>query len=175
MQQQTLKIKTTDRDPFAIVELDGVLAGPTVYELKHEGNRLVQHLGRHYVVLDMEKVTFIDSGAIGVVMYLVNMCKQMGGRMAAVGPSAKEALGSLYQVSLQKFVDFHPDSQTALAKICEKCGLNPPRDIVAAQQGDSPGEGPAGDRLEQLEGRLDKIESLLERIAGMNQDDELSA
>ncbi len=172
--QQTLKIETTDRDPFAIIELDGVLPGLTVYELKYEGNRLVQHLGRHYVVLDMEKVTFIDSGAIGVVMYLVNMCKQMGGRMAAVGPSAKEALGFLYQVSLQKFVDFHPDAQTALAKICEKCGLNPPRDIVAAQQSDSPEVAAGGDRLGQLETRMANIESLLEGLLGMKQDDELS-
>ena len=161
-----LSLTTHDHDPFAVIELSGMLAGPTVYQLKHEFHRLIEYLGRNYVVVDLRQVSFIDSGGIGVVMYAYNHCKQMGGRLGAVEPANKNALGTLYQASLQRFIDFGDTPRAVLERICEKAGLTVPSDLYPVLGG-TPAPNMA-ERVGQLEERLGRIESLLERIAGQS-------
>jgi anti-anti-sigma factor len=74
----SLKIEALDADPFVIMTLHGSIAGVTVYELKHEGNRLIDYLGRHIVVLDMAAVDMIDSAGIGVIALFQDLQKHGG-------------------------------------------------------------------------------------------------
>lgn len=122
----TLKIEILDQDPFVILTLRGTLSGVNVYELKHEGNRLIEYLGRLYVILNMKDIDFIDSGGIGVIVHFFQSCKKMGGRLAVVTPADEKAAWPMHQASLQRFVDFHPSLGGALLGISERCGINIP-------------------------------------------------
>jgi hypothetical protein len=54
--------------PKNTIHLSGWLAQMEVYKLKYEINRLVSHLGHHFIVLDKFGISFVDSGGIGVIV-----------------------------------------------------------------------------------------------------------
>lgn len=157
----TLKIETQDLDPFAILTLRGALSGVDVYTLKHEGNRLIEYLGRLYVVLDMKEIEFVDSGGIGVIVHFFQACKKMGGRLAVVLPESERAAWSLTQASLQRFIDFYKDLAGALQGISERCGINIPpalRGFCEPEQ-PSPTAPDQGAVSQTLEARLAELEA----------------
>jgi anti-anti-sigma factor len=162
MQEPDFSYRSQECHPFAIVKLAGQFARAHVHELKHEANRLIAYNGCHYLVLDMVGVTFLDSGAIGVVMFLFEMCKKQGGRLSIVAPQTAKPLHSLYQASLQKFIGFHPSVQMAVKDTCDKLGLPlPQRLFLKVEHPEEPREVTAEDRLDMMEMRIERIEHLL--------------
>lgn len=152
---QTLEIETADHDPFAIMTLHGALAGSTVYELKHAGNRLIEYLGRHYIVLDLGDVTFIDSAGIGVMVYFFQACKNMGGRLVAVMPRNAEVMRPINQGSLERFISFSADLAGALEGLCSRSGLQLPPALRAMIQ---PAEAAVSEEIKTLKQRVMELE-----------------
>lgn len=157
-----LKIETQEFHPFAILTLDGWFAQAEVYKLKHECSRLVEYLSRHFLILDLANVTFIDSSGVGVLVHIDKACKALGGQVTIVQPKNTMVLETLYTVSLPRFIDFHPDVPAAIAGACKKFGLTPPGELLQAQGIEVASAVPA--TIEQLTAQVRQLEERLARM-----------
>lgn len=160
MTEAQLEIHTIDRDPFAIIKIKGELRTATVYDLKHECNRLIEYYGRNLVIIDAAELAYSESSGIGVFMYAFNLCRQMGGRLAIVEPRNEQCRDSLFQSRLNSFIEFQKTADGALKALCQKMGLNIP-DIDLSGEGIQ--EKTLEQRVEELESRLKMLEDKLLR------------
>jgi anti-anti-sigma factor len=118
-----------------VMELTGQLTlGNRLMEVEHV---IKQHIekGSKKLVLDVTKLTFLDSAGIGMVMVCSGAIQQAGGRMLIVGAEGK--VGRVLELThIHEVIGMHSDLASACA------AFDAPAPAAPRQQ--SPGLGTAG-------------------------------
>ena len=81
-----LTVDVAPRDDGVLVTLDGIVDLATAPELRATLLPLVAP--EHALVLDLERVTFVDSTGLGVLVAAHRRAKATGGRFVLANPSA---------------------------------------------------------------------------------------
>ncbi len=71
-----------------VIRFAGEITMDNARELKNRGRQVVEGQGRA-VVMDLSKVTFIDSSGIGFLIVLKSRCDEAGKRFALLSPSVQ--------------------------------------------------------------------------------------
>jgi anti-anti-sigma factor len=150
------------KHPLAILRVGGFLAQLEVYKLKNQAEAALRD-GIRYILLDLTLTDFIDSAGIGAIVSLRIDCNKAGGKLLIVEPRQQTINHTLTNSSIPRLVPCFADMQTALANMQELYGIPgghaPHPDVAAAGQSPAAGNG-----LEALNLRLEKIENALQRI-----------
>jgi len=72
-------------DDILIADLDGELDHHTSAVIREEIDKTVDAFHAKHLIFNFEKVTFMDSSGIGVIMGRYNKISQLGGRLVITG------------------------------------------------------------------------------------------
>jgi len=72
-------------DDILIADLDGELDHHTSAVIREEIDKTVDAFHSKHLIFNFEKVTFMDSSGIGVIMGRYNKISQLGGRLVITG------------------------------------------------------------------------------------------
>ena len=72
-------------DDILIADLDGELDHHTSAVIREEIDKTVDAVHSKHLIFNFEKVTFMDSSGIGVIMGRYNKISQLGGRLVITG------------------------------------------------------------------------------------------
>jgi anti-sigma B factor antagonist len=109
----TTESRTREVAPdITVVELAGRLhTGASLRSIEFAIQKLLE-AGRRKVVLDLSKVDFLDSSAVGMLIVSSAHMKKLGGRMRIAG--ARSRVADLFAiVHLDQVADLSPDVVTA--------------------------------------------------------------
>lgn len=84
-----MKVKVEERDGVLVAWLSGELDHHAADSVRQELDTALQRRRADKVVLDMSRLTFMDSSGIGVVLGRYKKVKEAGGRMAVRGLNDK--------------------------------------------------------------------------------------
>ena len=82
-----MQIEFEMTDDILIANLDGELDHHTSAVIREEIDKTVDAFHSKHLIFNFEKVTFMDSSGIGVVMGRYNKITQLGGRLIVTGCS----------------------------------------------------------------------------------------
>jgi anti-anti-sigma factor len=117
MSRDTLTYHLEEAAPDACVfHLSGMLRGSQASYDFQEAARDRLDEGTKRVVIDLSKVTMLDSTGIGIIATLITAAKEAGGRIGVAGATRRtEQL--LQLVHILDFVAYGPDAASVLAKL----------------------------------------------------------
>ncbi|MBN1550403.1 STAS domain-containing protein [bacterium] len=85
-----MKIKTRDRDDIAILDISGeITIGQGDVQLRKEINELVNNKEIVNIILNLSKVSFIDSSGIGEIVRSYTTVQKHGGKLKLMGLESK--------------------------------------------------------------------------------------
>ena len=85
-----MKIKVREKDEITILEISGeITIGQGDVELRKEINDLVGSQDKMNIILNLGKVSFIDSSGIGEIVRSYTTVQKNGGKLKLVGLEAK--------------------------------------------------------------------------------------
>ena len=157
--EQALSIKSEVHPPLAIVRLSGWLAMLEVYKLRSFSETLFEE-GTKYVVLDLSKITHIDSAGIGIIVQISRSCSKVGGHLNLVRPAQGHVQRVLEVTSLDQAIMFFNDVDSALGEMNERFGVS----TQAKQNGNGVDSAQAVEQIKALSARIDKLEERLQRL-----------
>lgn len=87
----SLVIDLEKREDILCVRLDGELDHHTAIQLREKVDRAIKNLGLSNILLNLERLTFMDSSGLGVILGRYNQVKSLGGEMVVccVKPQVK--------------------------------------------------------------------------------------
>jgi len=101
-----------------VMDFTGPLSTPgiTVANVERAIKRRIEE-GSRKLVLDLNKVDFLDSSGVGLLVVALSAMERAGGKMAIVGATGvvKQVLGTVH---LERVIGLYPD----LASACEAIG-----------------------------------------------------
>lgn len=98
-----------------LLRLEGGIAQEATSRLQTVMQKLINK-GWHYLLVDFEKVYFIDSTAIGMLLMFNAECRRVGGRLGLCG--AASPVADILQVTTRNLVfGFYPDARTGAAEM----------------------------------------------------------
>ena len=107
-----MEIKSTQQDGVTVFEVTGEINISTSPELK----KLFEKQTSKKVVVDLQKVSYIDSSGLATLVEMLKKMKAQGGSLGLSGLSDK--VRSLFEITkLDKLFVISPNQQEALAKI----------------------------------------------------------
>ena len=107
-----MEIKSTQQDGVTVFEVTGEINISTSPELK----KLFEKQTSKKVVVDLQKVSYIDSSGLVTLVEMLKKMKAQGGSLGLSGLSDK--VRSLFEITkLDKLFVISPNQQEALAKI----------------------------------------------------------
>jgi len=80
-----MQIEFEMTDDILIADLDGELDHHTSAVIREEIDKTVNAFHSKHLIFNFEKVTFMDSSGIGVIMGRYNKISQLGGRLVITG------------------------------------------------------------------------------------------
>ncbi len=80
-----MQIEFEMTDDILIADLDGELDHHTSAVIREEIDKTVEAFHSRHLIFNFEKVTFMDSSGIGVIMGRYNKISQLGGRLVVTG------------------------------------------------------------------------------------------
>lgn len=107
---------------IAIVSVIGEVDAATKPPLQAEVTRLLEEPDMR-LVLDLTEVTFMDSGALGLLIEANNRSQETGGRFALVGADPVR-LRVLWLTGLAKWLPLHDDLDTAVDSVSGSAELS---------------------------------------------------
>jgi anti-sigma B factor antagonist len=110
-------VTTDTEDNFAVVRLDGAVDAHTAPQFEEAVQKIIDD-GTNNIVVDCEKLTYISSAGLGVVMGFIEEVRDAGGDIKICGLSEKvkqpfEILG------FESLFHFCPDVASAKDKFSE--------------------------------------------------------
>jgi anti-anti-sigma factor len=114
---EPLQITIEQCEETDILQLCGALSREGAAKLQCAALLLLEH-GHRRLVIDFERVTFIDSAGIGVVLQLNAECRGNRGRLALAG-AASSVADILRQITRSLVLKFYPDAHAARRDLCE--------------------------------------------------------
>lgn len=165
-----LAVEIDDRHPLGVIYLSGSIAAMEVYKVKALADSSLRD-GNKYFILDLTKVSFLDSAGIGLVLQIRNACHSAGGAVILVRPLAPQVQRALEIASLHTLIPFFDTLIDALEYARIKFG------VILAEV--SPTLGPEEltemvrdltSRLTQVEQRLVSLAQVEERLARLERD-----
>jgi anti-sigma B factor antagonist len=107
-----MEVKSSQQDGVSIFKINGEINISTSPELK----KSLEKNPSKKVVIDLEKVGYIDSSGLATLVELLKKTKSAGGSLALAGMSDK--VRSLFEITkLDKLFLIVPSQQDAIAKI----------------------------------------------------------
>ena len=107
-----MEVKAHQQDGVFIFYVDGEINISTSPELK----KLFDKLSAKKVIVDLEKVTYIDSSGLATLVEMLKKMRSQGGGLGLAGMSDK--VKSLFEITkLDKLFSISPNQQEALAKL----------------------------------------------------------
>jgi len=91
--------------------------GNRLIEAEHEIREQIRQ-GARKLVLDLTKLTFLDSAGIGVLAVCSGAMTKSGGRLA-IAAGAGKVKESLELTRLDKVIEIYPDSESACAALVQ--------------------------------------------------------
>jgi stage II sporulation protein AA (anti-sigma F factor antagonist) len=82
-----MQIEFEMTDDILIANMDGELDHHTSAVIREEIDKTVDAFHSRHLIFNFEKVTFMDSSGIGVIMGRYNKISQLGGRLVVTGCS----------------------------------------------------------------------------------------
>ncbi len=112
----SLQIDITVEQNILIIRLNGELDHHTSEQLRREVEHKIDTEGIEHILLNLEKLTFMDSSGLGVILGRYKQISQKNGRMivCAISPS----IYKLFELSgMFKIVDIADSEEQALVKL----------------------------------------------------------
>lgn len=109
----SLVIDLEKREDILCVRLDGELDHHSAIELREEVDTAIKNLSLSNILLNLERLTFMDSSGLGVILGRYNQVKSLGGEMVVccVNPQVKR----LFEMSgMHKIVQVTANEDDAL-------------------------------------------------------------
>ncbi|QED48500.1 anti-sigma F factor antagonist [Cytobacillus dafuensis] len=98
------------------IRLSGELDHHSADELREKATKAIEDYEIHHIVLNLEKLTFMDSSGLGVILGRYKQIKQIHGEMVvcAISPAVQR----LFEMSgLFKIIRLEPTEEFALQKL----------------------------------------------------------
>ena len=107
-----MNVKSFDKDGVTIFQIDGEINISTSPELKkHFEKKLIKK-----VVIDLEKVSYIDSSGLATLVELLKKTKSQSGNLGLSGMSDK--VKSLFEITkLDRLFPIFPNQQEAVVSV----------------------------------------------------------
>ncbi|WP_335869788.1 anti-sigma F factor antagonist [Bacillus sp. 2205SS5-2] len=99
-----------------LVRLRGELDHHTADTLREQATDIIEKYDIHHIILNLEKLSFMDSSGLGVILGRYKQIKQKNGEMVvcAISPSVKR----LFDLSgLFKIIRMEPSEENALQRL----------------------------------------------------------
>ena len=107
-----LSLATRAEGACIVVEVGGEIDGFAAPKLREKLNELVE-AGNYQLVVDLEKVEFMDSAALGVLVGALRKMETHDGSLSLV--CTRERLLKIFRITgLTKVFDIHPDVASAI-------------------------------------------------------------
>ncbi len=106
-----MNVKVSDQNDVAIFQIEGEINISTSPELKKNFEKKPSKK----VVIDLEKVSYIDSSGLATLVEILKKTKSQGGSLGLAGLTEK--VKSLFEITkLDKLFLIYPNQKEALAK-----------------------------------------------------------
>jgi stage II sporulation protein AA (anti-sigma F factor antagonist) len=109
----SLSVNLVVRNNVLCIRLEGELDHHTAEVLRAQVDESIQKNSIHHIVLNLEKLSFMDSSGLGVILGRYKLIKNIGGEMVvcAISPPVKR----LFEMSgLFKIIRLEETEKTAL-------------------------------------------------------------
>ena len=107
-----MEVKTLQQSDVTIFQIAGEINISTSPDLK----KSFEKLPSQKIVIDLEKVGYVDSSGLATLVEILKKSKSQGGQLALSGMSDK--VKSLFEITkLDKLFSIFPNQQQALAKL----------------------------------------------------------
>jgi len=107
-----MEVKVSEKEGVVIFQIDGEINISTTLELK---KRLETHLSKK-IVMDLEKMKYIDSSGLAALLEVLKKVKSQGGSLILVGMSDK--VKSLFEITkLDKLFLIFRNQAEALSQV----------------------------------------------------------
>ena len=104
-------VKSFEKDGVTIFQVDGEINISTSPELKKQYEKVTAKK----VVVDLEKVNYIDSSGLATLVEILKKTKSQGGSLGLAGMSEK--VRSLFEITkLDKLFSIYPNQQEAVTQ-----------------------------------------------------------
>ncbi len=110
-----MNIEERTGDSAVIVSLDGRLDGTTAPDVEKQVSAIVDR-GDVRIVLDCDRMSYVSSAGLRVLLLCARKCQQGGGKLAIAGLQP-ECLSVLEMSGFHKIIECHETSETALAAV----------------------------------------------------------
>lgn len=98
------------------IRLEGELDHHTADHLRHEASKVIEKKKTRFLVLNLEKLTFMDSSGIGVILGRYKQIQQLQGEVIVC--SLPPAIQRLFEMSgLLKIIRLEPTEEKALKRL----------------------------------------------------------
>lgn len=99
-------------DDLKVVEIEGEIDVYNSMELKRELNELIDKGNKNFI-LNLEKVSYMDSSGLGILVAILKKVKMTNGNLKIV--KLKENIKKIFELTkLVKFFEIFEDTQDAL-------------------------------------------------------------
>jgi anti-sigma B factor antagonist len=113
-----MKIKSRSKDPVTVLDLQGNIMGGPDAEKFEEQIALLKEEGKTDVVLNLKKVTWINSSGVGIILGGFTSLIKAGGRMKVAEMS--ERIDNLfYTLRLRQLIEMYDTEDEAVASFEE--------------------------------------------------------
>ena len=107
-----MEVKSSQQNGVTVIQVTGEVNISTSPDLK----KSFEKLPSQKVIIDLEKVGYVDSSGLATLVEILKKSKSQGGQLALAGLSDK--VKSLFEITkLDKLFSIFPNQQAALAKI----------------------------------------------------------
>lgn len=154
-----LSINHECQGALVIVTLSGFMTQLEFNKVKNHCEALIKD-DKGLMILDLSRLSYIDSAGIGTLMQLRNECQKVHGKLMIVEPQTGAVQNSLRLAHLQKVIDFWPDVESARRALSENHGLAEP------EKADTP-EQRMGRLEEQIRAQEETVRQMVARLGRM--------
>jgi anti-sigma B factor antagonist len=121
-------VHRTEADVLIVEILDARLATNAAQDFGEQLNHLIE-LGHHRVVLNLQRVRFIDSSGLGIIVMLQRRLADKG--EIAIVSDQEAVLNVLKLTRMTKIFRIFPDEATAVAALSQDLSPQAPADAPA--------------------------------------------
>lgn len=108
-----MEFKVAEKDGFTIASIEGEVRISTQNEFMKRMNALYESKGSQTVLLDMEKISYMNSAGIGIIVDTFKKFRDNGGRLVLCGLIPN--INRLFEVTrLNRFIQIYPSVEEAL-------------------------------------------------------------
>lgn len=111
-----MEFKVSEKNEFIIVAMEGQVRISTQNDFLDYTNHMFDLYGSKTVLLDMEKVSYMNSAGIGIIVDTFKKFRDNGGRMILC--NLIPDISRLFEVTkLNRFIEIYPSVDDAIHKL----------------------------------------------------------